>query len=512
MLQKTQFMDPLLPYITMTGIHINSRYPLCPLYPLYLSPSSLISEKFLEHTKSPVIKQSDAQYNFSTDSQVRDSASEKFYVSYATIKEDQDVPDLLIQDEEEEEIPETGHTISKHLQDPQSSKVFVGRKYKKVDVRVKPVPGVFPQEATVHRQFPNNPLDNLPPIPRQPPDFIPTAKLTEERMTSIGINTQGFLWPEEEKLFKHIILLNQDAVAFVQTDRGTLKKSYFSDYIIPTVEHIPWSFKNIPIPPGIKEDVIELLKEKISAGVYEPSQSSYRARWFCIPKKSGKLRIVHDLQPLNKVTIKDAGLPPIIDDFVEPFAGHQCYTVFDLFWGFDGRKIHPKSRDLTAFYTPLGLLRITSLPMGFTNSPAEFQKCMTFILQDEIPHVANIFIDDLPIKGPTTQYLDENGNPETLPENPGIRRFIWEHANDVHRIMHRVKEAGGTFAGLKAQICLPEVIIVGQKCTPEGRLPDDDKIKKVLKWPQPQNPTQVRGFTGLCGTMRIWIPNYSQLI
>jgi len=496
----------------MTGIHINSRYPLCPLYPLYLSPSSLISEKFLEHTKSPVIKQSDAQYNFSTDSQVRDSASEKFYVSYATIKEDQDVPDLLIQDEEEEEIPETGHTISKHLQDPQSSKVFVGRKYKKVDVRVKPVPGVFPQEATVHRQFPNNPLDNLPPIPRQPPDFIPTAKLTEERMTSIGINTQGFLWPEEEKLFKHIILLNQDAVAFVQTDRGTLKKSYFSDYIIPTVEHIPWSFKNIPIPPGIKEDVIELLKEKISAGVYEPSQSSYRARWFCIPKKSGKLRIVHDLQPLNKVTIKDAGLPPIIDDFVEPFAGHQCYTVFDLFWGFDGRKIHPKSRDLTAFYTPLGLLRITSLPMGFTNSPAEFQKCMTFILQDEIPHVANIFIDDLPIKGPTTQYLDENGNPETLPENPGIRRFIWEHANDVHRIMHRVKEAGGTFAGLKAQICLPEVIIVGQKCTPEGRLPDDDKIKKVLKWPQPQNPTQVRGFTGLCGTMRIWIPNYSQLI
>jgi hypothetical protein len=58
--------------------------------------------------------------------------------------------------------------------------------------------------------------------------------------------------------------------------------------------------------------------------------------------------------------------------------------------------------------------------MGFTNSPAEFQKCMTFILQDEIPHTANIFIDDLPIKGPTTQYPDEHGNPETLPDNPGI--------------------------------------------------------------------------------------------
>jgi hypothetical protein len=65
---------------------------------------------------------------------------------------------------------------------------------------------------------------------------------------------------------------------------------------------------------------------------------------------------------------------------------------------------------MTAFYTPLGLLWLTALPMGYTNSPAEFQKCMTFILQDEIPDVANIFIDDLPIKGPATQYLDRHGN------------------------------------------------------------------------------------------------------
>ena len=88
--------------------------------------------------------------------------------------------------------------------------------------------------------------------------------------------------------------------------------------------------------------------------------------------------------------------------------------MFDLFWGFDARKIHPKSRDLTAFMTPLGLLQITSLPTGFTNSPAEFQKCMVMVLQDEIPHTANIFIDDLPIKGPATQYLDKEGKPELI--------------------------------------------------------------------------------------------------
>jgi hypothetical protein len=152
-----------------------------------------------------------------------------------------------------------------------------------------------------------------------------------------------------------------------------------------------------------------------------------------------------------------------------------------------------------------------SLPMGFTNSPAEFQKCLTFILQEEIPDVANIFIDDLPIKGPVSQYLDNNGEPEVLEENPRIRRFIWEHAVDVHRIMHRIGCAGGTFASNKTQICRREVIIVGQKCTPEGRLPDDGKVEKILRWPPLATPREARAFLGLCGTVRIWIKNYSEL-
>jgi hypothetical protein len=114
----------------------------------------------------------------------------------------------------------------------------------------------------------------------------------------------------------------------------------------------------------------------------------------------------------------------MVDDFVEGFAGQQYYTVFDLYWGFDARKMEPESRDITAFMAPLGLLQITSMPTGFTNSPAEFQKCMVFTLHEEIPHVTNIFIDGLPIKGSRTQYLDKDGNPETIPGNNQIRCFI----------------------------------------------------------------------------------------
>jgi len=78
---------------------------------------------------------------------------------------------------------------------------------------------------------------------------------------------------------------NEQALAFVDTEHGTLKESYFSPYVMPTVPHTPWEYKNITIPPGIRNNVIELLKGKIAAGVYEPSQSSYRSLWFCVLKK-----------------------------------------------------------------------------------------------------------------------------------------------------------------------------------------------------------------------------------
>jgi hypothetical protein len=78
---------------------------------------------------------------------------------------------------------------------------------------------------------------------------------------------------------------------------------------MPIIDHEPWQDKNIPLPQGYKDEIIRILKEKIDAGVYEEAQSSYRSRWFCVKKKNGELRLVHDLQKLNGVSIRDSGVP-----------------------------------------------------------------------------------------------------------------------------------------------------------------------------------------------------------
>ena len=385
-------------------------------------------------------------------------------------------------------------------------------KYKKVAQKVRPVKQQIPEDMKTIYKFPEDPLKNLPRLPHHPPNFIPSTKVTHERMTELAIETHDELRPEEKKLLQHIILLNERSIAFNEQERGTFRSDYFSDYKIPTIDHEPWIEKNIPLPQGYKDELIQLLKDKIKAGVYERASTPYRSRWFYVKKKDGGLRIVHDLQRLNSVTIRDSAVPPIAESFIEDYAGRSVYTVLDMYWGFHARTLDIESRDMTAFQTPLGTFRLTSLPMGYANAPAEFQSCMTFILEDEIPNVADVFIDDVPIRGPADKYLTPEGKEETIPENPGIRRYIWEHINDVHRILHRIGEAGGTVSAKKMQLCRAEVTILGHSCSAKGREPGDARIQDVLNWPRPTNLTQLRGFIGLCGTVRIWIKDYSQLM
>jgi hypothetical protein len=170
--------------------------------------------------------------------------------------------------------------------------------YKKVAKKVHPVAASLPEDFRIIRRRPEDPLLTLPPLPTHPPPFTPGSRLTQERYDELDLNRFGFLWPDEVKLAAHVLKLNEKALAWTEAERGRFRDDYFSPVKIPTIAHTPWIQKNIPIPTGLLDKVIDIFKEKIAAGVYEQSDASYRSRWFCVPKKNGSLRLVHDLQPL----------------------------------------------------------------------------------------------------------------------------------------------------------------------------------------------------------------------
>ena len=385
-------------------------------------------------------------------------------------------------------------------------------KYKPVAKKIKPLAATLPEEFRTTRNIIGDPLKDMPSLSHRPPDFEPTGRYMIEARDIVDANHPGdFLLPEERKLMHHFMMEFERGFAWDESQKGSFREDFFPPLKIPVVPHTPWALKNIPIPPGIYKDVIKILRDKIAAGTYEPSSSSYRSRWFTVLKKNGKLRIVHDLQPLNAITIRDSAVPPFTEQLAESFGGRGCYGLLDLFVGYDERPLDISSRDLTTFPTPFGAYRLTSVPMGWSNAVPAFHADVTFTLEPEIPHVTIPFLDDAGVKGPPTCYELPDGSYETIPENPGIRRFIWEHFQNLSRLVQRMIYVGCTWSGPKGILCVPEAVIVGHLCTYEGRRADTSKVAKIAKWGPCKSLSEVRAFLGTAGLMRLFIQNYSAI-
>jgi hypothetical protein len=145
--------------------------------------------------------------------------------------------------------------------------------------------------------------------------------------------------------------------------------------------------------------------------------------------------------------------------------------------------------------------------MGWTNSVPIFYD-VTHILQPKIPHVTQPYIDDVPVRGPASRYIQDNGKPKTIPDNSRIRRFVWEHFQDLNRVVQQMKYSGRTFSSYKMILCTPEIIILGHRCTREGRLPDQSQVSKIVNWGPCKDLMDVRAFVGTIRVCRLFTWNF----
>lgn len=122
-----------------------------------------------------------------------------------------------------------------------------------------------------------------------------------------------------------------------------------------------------------------MLQERLKIGVIEPCHGPYRNPWYLVKKSTpGKYRLVNVVVELNQVTVRDANLPPSVDEFSEKFAGCAISTLIDFFSGYDQVELDEESRDLTGFMTPLGLMRMTAL---FQELPTRLRSLLELLLR-----------------------------------------------------------------------------------------------------------------------------------
>lgn len=349
----------------------------------------------------------------------------------------------------------------------------------------------------------------MPAVPIRVEGYTFGDRLTEERW--LAIEQESILSPEEKKIANRVLMNNEASLAWTDEEKGMFKREYIPPYKIPTVEHTPWRDKMIPIPPSAQKEITGKIREKIKSGTYEPSQGSYSSSIFVVKKKDGTYRFVHNLQTLNSITVRDNATPPLLDKYVEEFSGLSCVGLLDLYDGYGQYPLHEDSRDLTAFQTSLGPMRLTTVPQGGSNSVGAFQRAMNFIIADDYSDEATAYIDDVGVKGPKTKYEDENGVPERLEGNPGVRRYVYEYLCSLNRTLWKMGKFGGTFSGKKLRLCDAVLTIVGFSCSYFGRKPTSTSVQKINDWPICRTVKEVRGFLGTVGPARNWIPKYAEI-
>jgi hypothetical protein len=328
------------------------------------------------------------------------------------------------------------------------------------------------------------------------------CRITPERWEKMVIN-EG-IWPAEKELLKAMVYNREKALAWDFTEIGRCDEQVVPAQVIRTVEHKAWQAKSFPIPKGLRSEVVSMLQERIDANILERSHGPYRNPWFLVEKKDKKHRLINSATNINAVTVRDAMLPPNVDEFSEHVAGRPVCTLLDFLSGYDQITLHPASRDLTAIQTPLGLLRQTTLLQGATNSVAQFVRAVMHILHPHLAERASPFVDDIVVNSPRTSNTTELAM-------PGVRKHILLHLQWIDGVLADIERSGCTVSGKKSHFCAPALEVVGYLCGYDGRRPTEGHVKVIQLWPACDNITQVRGFLGACTYYRIWIENFSNM-
>jgi len=231
----------------------------------------------------------------------------------------------------------------------------------------------------------------------------------------------------------------------------------------------------------------EEVERLLQAGIIEESTSPWRAPILFVRKKDGKLRMCIDYRRLNKHTIANMYPIPIIDEMLDHLQDSEYFTLIDLRSGYHQVLVAEKDREKTAFSTRRGHYHFIGMPFGLRNAPATFQALMNEIFKQFINKSVLVYIDDILIYSPDAD----------------------THIHDVEEVLKVLREQKLYAQATKCSWMATEIKYLGHIIKKGKVMVDPAKTKAVEEWPQPENVSELRGFLGLSGYYRRFVPNYS---
>ncbi|MCG8112252.1 MAG: reverse transcriptase, partial [Candidatus Thiodiazotropha taylori] len=236
-----------------------------------------------------------------------------------------------------------------------------------------------------------------------------------------------------------------------------------------------------------EKQAIEDLKAK---GVIRPSVSPWASPIVLVRKKDGGVRPCVDYRRVNQL-VKPDGFPlPRIQDCLDAVSGSKLFSTFDLTSGYFQIPLKEEDIPKSAFVCKYGQFEMLRMPFGLNCSASTFQRTMELALAGLQWSTCLIYIDDIIVYG----------------------RNFDEHIKRVEEVFTRLRDAGLKLKPDKCDMLQPEVVFLGHVVTAEGIKPNATNISKILEWPRPTTPRQVKQLVAMGSYYRRYVENFATIV
>ena len=285
--------------------------------------------------------------------------------------------------------------------------------------------------------------------------------------------------------YQDVFYLSGDILSSTQATRHSIR-------VEPGTE--PINTRPYRLPETQKVEVEKQVEKLLKEGVIEESNSPWNSPILVVAKKADasgqqKFRLVVDYRKLNEKTVGDAYPLPDITEILDQLGHSKYFSCLDLAMGYQQIEMDPSDRDKTAFSTKQGHWAYRKMPFGLRTAPATFMRLMNTVLSGLTGTRCFVFLDDIIL----------------------YANSLAEHDAKLRTVFGRLRKYSLKLQPDKCEFLRKEVSYLGHVISEDGVRPDPKKIESIENFPTPKTTKQLKGFLGLAGYYRRFVPQFSKI-